>query len=541
MTSINTNIAAVTALRTLQNTNMALDATQGRISTGLKIGEAKDNAAYWAISTTLKSDNKALSTVKDALGLGAATVDTAYQGLNKAKEVLDELKSKLTAATQDGVDKAAVQSEINELQNQLKAIATSSSFSGENWLSINSGLAGYSADKQIVSSFSRDMAGNIALGTIGVDISNFALVDGSVTGEAILDAGKVGNTLRGGLDVGSDMGAATAGTTNQAAFAYATGTGGTAGTATLAGTLAIDGSSFAFNLTEAHFFFIVSVTTEIYNLIGGSGTATNDGTDITITSATTGTTSTVALTGVTFTAQTGSTGGSFAGLATTAAVAGTADAAVVTMAGAFAGPVSLDANDEIAFDLAANGKDAVTVRINRETVIAALGEVSVGSITTANQYASVISKALLNAGISDVTASVNAGAIRFTSSVVNASSALNISRVAASKGQSILTIDVTGASAATITSYLEKVSDAVAKVTSAASTLGSVAKRIDLQQSFVDTLMDTIDKGVSGLIDADMNEESTRLQALQVKQQLGVQALSIANQSAQNILSLFRS
>ena len=52
--------------------------------------------------------------------------------------------------------------------------------------------------------------------------------------------------------------------------------------------------------------------------------------------------------------------------------------------------------------------------------------------------------------------------------------------------------------------------------------------------------MDTIDKGVSGLVDADMNEESTRLQALQVKQQLGVQALAIANQSAQNVLRLFQ-
>jgi flagellin len=53
-------------------------------------------------------------------------------------------------------------------------------------------------------------------------------------------------------------------------------------------------------------------------------------------------------------------------------------------------------------------------------------------------------------------------------------------------------------------------------------------------------LSGAIDRGLAQLIDADMNEESTRLQALQVKQQLGVQALSIANSSSQNILSLFR-
>ena len=49
-----------------------------------------------------------------------------------------------------------------------------------------------------------------------------------------------------------------------------------------------------------------------------------------------------------------------------------------------------------------------------------------------------------------------------------------------------------------------------------------------------------IDKGVSKLVDADMNEESTKLKALQTQQQLGIQALSIANSNAQNILSLFR-
>ena len=53
-------------------------------------------------------------------------------------------------------------------------------------------------------------------------------------------------------------------------------------------------------------------------------------------------------------------------------------------------------------------------------------------------------------------------------------------------------------------------------------------------------LMDVIDKGVGRLVDADMNEESTRLKALQTQQQLGIQALSIANSNSQNILSLFR-
>ena len=65
-------------------------------------------------------------------------------------------------------------------------------------------------------------------------------------------------------------------------------------------------------------------------------------------------------------------------------------------------------------------------------------------------------------------------------------------------------------------------------------------KRIDLQSEFVSNLSDAIERGISELVDADMNEESTKLQALQVQQQLGIQALSIANSGSQNILSLFR-
>jgi flagellin len=76
-------------------------------------------------------------------------------------------------------------------------------------------------------------------------------------------------------------------------------------------------------------------------------------------------------------------------------------------------------------------------------------------------------------------------------------------------------------------------------MTSAASTLGSVKARITSQQSFVTSLKTSIDQGIGSLVDADMNAASTKLQALQTQQQLGVQSLSIANQSSQLILKLF--
>jgi flagellin len=84
------------------------------------------------------------------------------------------------------------------------------------------------------------------------------------------------------------------------------------------------------------------------------------------------------------------------------------------------------------------------------------------------------------------------------------------------------------------------VDKALEGITDAATNLGSLKARIGLQQDFVKSLRDAMDRGVGQLVDADMSAESTRLQALQTQQQLGIQALSIANQGSQNILSLFR-
>ncbi|HEY9058325.1 MAG TPA: flagellin, partial [Aurantimonas sp.] len=101
-------------------------------------------------------------------------------------------------------------------------------------------------------------------------------------------------------------------------------------------------------------------------------------------------------------------------------------------------------------------------------------------------------------------------------------------------------ISVGGVTSGQVQAYIKVVDEALSQVTTAASSLGAVQNRIEMQTNFVSKLMDTIDKGVGTLVDADMTEESTRLKALQTQQQLGVQALSIANSSSQSLLSLFR-
>ncbi|MBO9422423.1 flagellin [Labrenzia sp. R4_2] len=111
-------------------------------------------------------------------------------------------------------------------------------------------------------------------------------------------------------------------------------------------------------------------------------------------------------------------------------------------------------------------------------------------------------------------------------------------------GTTILDWDVSGLSnqddTATFDDLIIAVDTALAQVVDSTADLGAIKARVDLQKDFVAKLTDAIDRGVGQLVDADMNAESTRLQALQTQQQLGIQALSIANSGSQNILSLFR-
>ena len=95
----------------------------------------------------------------------------------------------------------------------------------------------------------------------------------------------------------------------------------------------------------------------------------------------------------------------------------------------------------------------------------------------------------------------------------------------------------TSAAAATA---LTSINSAISIVADKLAALGSAAKRIDVQTEFTGKLTDILKQGIGNLVDADLADESANLQSLQIRQQLGTQALSIANQAPQTLLSLFR-
>jgi flagellin len=213
---------------------------------------------------------------------------------------------------------------------------------------------------------------------------------------------------------------------------------------------------------------------------------------------------------------------------------------------------SLDASD----GAAGSGTDLGTVIIDDPTYAAgdrinmSLGDVDVSYTVTADDVASTSTgdvvalglKTAIEASGADVSVnynSTNAGQLLIENNSANSLSISGQFQNVGSGGLSAMAgIDVsTSGGAITALSGIEALIDTAID---AAASFGSAQGRIETQSDFVSKLSDSLKTGIGSMVDADMEEVSARLQALQTQQQLGVQSLSIANQAPQTILSLFR-
>ncbi|MBD8905139.1 flagellin N-terminal helical domain-containing protein [Methylorubrum zatmanii] len=478
MTSLLTNISAMTALTTLKSINTNLDATSNRVSTGQRVSTASDNAAYWSIATTVRTDNASLSAVKDSLGLGSSAVDTAYNGLNSVLADLQNMRAKLQTALQPGVDRAKVQTEIKAIQDKMKATADSSTSSGQNWLSVDSSPSNtaYQATQNVVAGFSRSTSGTVSFSMIGVDVNAVKLYDvnsSSITTAAT--AGQVfGTTSLTGTTAfrPADATVANRGTadfsgTNEVAFSLSLGDGSTATITLNSSTMA----SAAANLARV-------TTTEFLNAINNQISA---------------------------------------------------DTTATPLAGKVT--ASLDASGRLTFTSTAKGSgtDAqVTVQNVAASGSNALIDVGFGTGTAGTDARTGKGSAAGTAvgkGILDTVDSTTGYSV---GGVGVSSTAIDISGLVGTSGDT------------TLRNIITQVEKAIAKVTDAGTKLGASKTQIDGQKTFVDSLMKANDRTIGILVDADIEEESTKLKALQTQQQLAVQALSIANSGSQNVLSLFR-
>lgn len=172
MLSFNTNNGAILALDVLRSTTGSRDDTLSRVTSGQRVATAADNAAYWSIATTMRSDNKMLSAVEDALGLAGGIVDSATNGYSAATDVLVEFKKLLVLSREAGVDRDKINTDLDQLKDQLKNIANSSSFAEQNWLKRTD--VADDVDRQLVGSFRRDADGGVTVTNITYEIAGTA-------------------------------------------------------------------------------------------------------------------------------------------------------------------------------------------------------------------------------------------------------------------------------------------------------------------------------------------------------------------------------
>ena len=430
MASILTNNGAMVALQTLTKINKGLDTVQSQISTGKKVGTAKDNSAVWAISTVMQSDVKGFKGISESLSLGSSTVAVARQASETVTELLTEIKGKIVAAQEDNVDRAKIQQDIVALRNQVTSVVSAAQFNGLNLINgdVSTTNTNGNTGVDVLASLDRDSSGSVTSSSIGVDAQNLSL---------------------------------TAGTTIGAAAVTTTDAGGTA------------------------------------NVIDANDGGTNDN---------------ITFTALQFLDTSGAAGGASALKADAAGV----DTSVAT---------GLVEGDEI-----------------RLAVGSVEGVYTVKEGDTVEAVAAGIKNALIAAGLDTTSYSLDTESDPTELVITNETNedvAWSESYTRGTGGLTALSsVDVSTAGGAT--TALGTVENLLQTSIDAASAFGSVQGRIEIQADFVGQLTDSLKSGIGALVDADLEEASARLQSLQVQQQLGIQALSIANQAPQNVLSLFR-
>ncbi|HEX3700816.1 MAG TPA: flagellin [Phenylobacterium sp.] len=140
--SINTNVASMVALQSLTETQTQLAAVQNRVSTGLKIGSAKDNGAIWAIAQTEKAQASSLDAVTNSLNNGKSVLDTTLQAGDQLTSILTQMREKALAASDAGIADDArtqYQTEFEKLAQSYANVIASASFNGVNLIDNSSG------------------------------------------------------------------------------------------------------------------------------------------------------------------------------------------------------------------------------------------------------------------------------------------------------------------------------------------------------------------------------------------------------------------
>ena len=509
MSSILTNTSAMVALQTLKSINSNLTKVQNEISTGKTVANAKDNAAIWAISKVMESDVTGFKGISDSLSLGSSTLAVARGAAESVTDLLKNMKETIVSAQLESNDRSKLQTEINDAVKQIGLVVGGAQFSGMN-------LVQGTDQVDVLASLDRSASGNVSVSQIAVSRNDLTTIEGTYgTGTSLNANAVVSNPAANAL---SNVGRTAAITLTTGAY-----------TATAAATISIAGQDITFAAGELVAANETAAATMIAGRINAMGiegiTATNTAGVLTITSTRAFESAAVSVSGL-------------AGNAAGTQITSLNGTAVTVTSGAIGERAQ---NITFANGSPANNGDGYRISFAGQTFTYVAG---------VNQNMEDVAKGLKMAidakGISGVTTEVvqnSSGAWQLKVDN-NTATTMTLAATGAAGGKAsggLFGLDrinvMSNDSAAAALSNIEHL---INRAIDASATFGAAQKRIDIQTDFVGKLSDALTSGIGTLVDADMEEASARLQALQVQQQLGIQALSIANQQPQNLLSLFR-
>jgi flagellin len=579
VSSILTNNGALTALQSLKVTQRNLLETQNRISTGLKVATAKDNAATWAVATSMRSDIANYKQVSENLSVSSSILKTAETAATSISDLVKTIRTKVSSAQNPAVDKAQVQADIDAALEQISSIAASASFKGVN-------LVNNTNVQRVLTSVNQQDGVSTAAYT-NVVSRNLAIADGSTLEElknlTVLSRadqtfinqndGTEKLTLTVGATIGINNG-------NELAFKYIDTTGTDRTLTVKVGKNITDVQTLVEYLNNDKGFSNLFKADRVYS--AGTTLTTNS---ITISAKNR---DTVEAFGSTVSAAT--TYSSVLTLSAGTSALGTGFSGVTSLDGGVRRldvnftnvPLQLGDTFEIKVASTLTNDDSAETAVYKLKVVSddyTTGQLLVGDsaysnndnvyviavaasqVTNPNVSGLDIANALKNAlttGAANVAITGEGVGTAATADFVSATNATTTTNAVAGESFGVFVDAVTGklsvltasgtadqlfsfnSSKTDYQTLLDKLDEATLDVQNAAAAFGTAGTRIDLQKDFLDKLVDTLTTGLGALVDADMSEEAARLQALQVQEQLGTQALSIANQAPQSILALFR-
>lgn len=145
LNSVNTNIGAMVALQSLNRTNEQLNVTQKRISTGLRVNDAKDDGAAFAVAQAVRADVAGLSAANEQLGGVKGILDTALSGLNKVSETMVRVRETLVRLADDTLNadqRAQYSAQYTALRTQIQNFITDATYNGRSLLSTTAPIGG---------------------------------------------------------------------------------------------------------------------------------------------------------------------------------------------------------------------------------------------------------------------------------------------------------------------------------------------------------------------------------------------------------------